>query len=90
VLVFLLNDDLGCHFIIIIVDLRTIAITVVLILRLLLVLVYVPFPSSPFRLLVLLLFRWGLLLLLRYFLRFPACWILTLGKASRFDALIVS
>lgn len=91
-LVFLLDDDLGCHVIFIIVDLRTIAVTVVLILRLFLVLVDVPFASYPFpnRLLLLLLFRRGLLLLLRHFLGFPASWILTLSKASRFDALIVS
>ena len=67
-LVFLLDDDLGCHVIFIIVELRTIAITVVLILRLPLVLVDVSFASTPFptRRLLLLLFRRGLLLLLRH------------------------
>ena len=79
-LVFLFYDDLGGYFIVII-DLRIVGITVVLILRLPLVLVDVSFASTPFptRRLLLLLFRRGLLLLLRHFLRFPTYWILTLG-----------
>jgi hypothetical protein len=78
VLVFLFDYNIGGYFIVII-DLRIVGITVVLILRLPLVLVYVSFASTTFPgLLLLLLFRWGLLLLLGHFLRFPACWILTL------------
>ena len=78
VFVFLFDDDFVGYFIVII-DLRIIGITVVLILRLLLVLVDFPLASTPLpRLLILLLFRRGLLLLLRHFLRFPTSWILTL------------
>ena len=77
-LVFLFSDDLGGYFIVII-GLRIVGITVVLILRLPLVLVDVSFTSTTFPgLLLLLLFRRGLFLLLGHFLRFPACWILTL------------
>jgi hypothetical protein len=78
-LVYLFYDDLGGYLIVIIVLFRIFGITAILILRLPLVLFYVLFTSTPFPgLLLLLLFRRGLLLLLGHYLRFPASWILTL------------